>query len=65
MDDDFYVVKVEKGVGTWLVTGKKEIELFRKDKFGHFKKADHLTLKSKWIPNPSTEFLVDFSRFLY
>ena len=47
------VGEVEMGVGTWLVPGEKEIELFRKDKHGHAKKAGHLTLKSEWIPIPA------------
>lgn len=47
------VGEVEMGVGTWLVPGEKEIELFRKDKHGHAKKAGHLILTSEFIPIPT------------
>ena len=44
--------EVEMGVGTWLVPGEKEIEVFRKDKHGHAKKAGHIVLNSEFIPIP-------------
>ena len=45
--------EVELGVGTFLVPGEKEIEVFHKDKHGHPKKAGHIWLSSEFIPIPA------------